>query len=327
MVRGLVVALLVLVARTAVAGPARLEIVGNACDLHGLEAQIAQLAGEDPFEPRAPAVVRIATSTVGHAISARVTLDDDSGHLLGTRTIAAASCRELVKSLAVVVAMALPVVERATTVQPVAPAPRPPPPAPPLPPPPSAVSARAPRAPGAADATAALVASATPRRRAAELDVLVAGAAAAAGGASHGQLILGTRWRRGARSLTLELRTETPTQLRTTTMTGIDLLRAELAISPCLHVGQFAGCAVAAAGAFRGSGVRLTERRSATRPLLSAGLRLTWEHHVTGAVAVRLHAEADALLTTTRFDIDDMPVWTSSRYEALAGAGLLARFP
>ena len=60
---------------------------------------------------------------------------------------------------------------------------------------------------------------------------------------------------------------------------------------------------------------------------MTAGLRIAWERPVTGRIAIRAHLDAAALLTTTRFDIDDMPVWTSPRVEVLAGLALLAHFP
>jgi len=108
---------------------------------------------------------------------------------------------------------------------------------------------------------------------------------------------------------------------------SIEVLRTELSISPCIHRGAFAVCGLASGGVIRGAANNLRDARTAYSPVLSAGARLVWEHAVSDRFALRLHVDAEGLLTTTRFDVDQMVVWTTPRFEAAAGVGVLAHFP
>jgi hypothetical protein len=110
-------------------------------------------------------------------------------------------------------------------------------------------------------------------------------------------------------------------------MASINVFRSQLSISPCLHIGSAAGCVVTSAGTIHGSAIGLTSARSAYTLLVAGGLRATWEHRLVGGVGLRLHLDADALLTTTQFDVDNMKVWVSPRFEGAAGIGVIARFP
>ena len=66
---------------------------------------------------------------------------------------------------------------------------------------------------------------------------------------------------------------------------------------------------------------------TALAPVLAAGARLTWERPFTRLLALRLHVDAEAALTRTRFDVDHMPVWLSNEFEVWGGAGVIARIP
>jgi len=98
-------------------------------------------------------------------------------------------------------------------------------------------------------------------------------------------------------------------------------------LAPCVHAGELAACATATVGVIRGTSEHLADAHDATSPLVAGGARIAWEHGLVGAVALRLHADLDVRLTTTHFDVDRMPVWTSSRFEGLAGIGLIVRIP
>ena len=65
--------------------------------------------------------------------------------------------------------------------------------------------------------------------------------------------------------------------------------------------------------------------RSVYAPSVASGLRLTWERWYR-RVGARLQLDGRAFLTTTRFQVDYMPVWNSERFEASAGFSVLARF-
>ncbi|HEY3802014.1 MAG TPA: hypothetical protein VGL61_05375, partial [Kofleriaceae bacterium] len=160
-----------------------------------------------------------------------------------------------------------------------------------------------------------------------QTDVFVAGATGITSAGADGQAIVGIRVRRNAASVGAELRGDAPQQVSADRMGTIGIARAQISISPCTHFGAFATCVVVGAGTIHGSGAGLTSAREAYTPLLTAGLRVTWEQPLTRRLALRIHFDADALLTTTQFDVDDMKVWESQRFEASAGLGVLAHFP
>jgi hypothetical protein len=140
------------------------------------------------------------------------------------------------------------------------------------------------------------------------------------------ELIVGARWRRTTRSLTAEVHVDAPQDISLGATGRIRVFRSEASLSPCGHVGPFAGCLIAAIGTIRGSGTGLSSGRAAFTPLVSGGVRVTWERHVSARVEVRLHLDLSALVTRTRFDVDHMDVWSSSPFEGSAGIGILTRF-
>jgi hypothetical protein len=309
MVRGLTMVLVAFAAVPVSASPVRLQVTGDACDFASLEPQLAQMLGADPVDATAPASVQI---DVTNALEAHVSFDDGNGLVRGPRVVTAASCNELVKSVAIVIATALPDVQPTPTpvaepVQETAPTP----PRIVLEPSPTEV-----------DVAPAVIVPSRSRT-----DVYAAGAAGITSAGADGQAIIGVRIRRNAASISAELRGDAPQQFSANRMGTIDVARAQISLSPCMSFGPFAACAVAGAGTIHGSGAGLTSAREAYTPLLTAGLRMTWEQPLTRRIALRIHVDADALLTTTRFDVDNMTVWQSARFEASAGLGVLAHFP
>jgi hypothetical protein len=314
MVRGLTTLLVALAAVSASASPLRLHVTGDACDFASLEPQLAQMLGADPVDSNAPASAEI---DVANASEARVSFDDGNGLVRGPRVVTAASCNDLVKSVAIVIATALPDEQAA----------------PPAPEAPAVVVAQPVQAPAPPTITIEPVpaevdvAPAINAPSHSHTDVYAAGAAGITAAGADGQAIIGVRLRRSFASISAELRGDAPQQFSAERMGNIDVARAQISISPCAHFGAFATCAIAGAGTIHGSGAGLTSPREAYTPLLTAGLRMTWELALTRRIALRIHLDADALLTTTRFDVDDMNVWESPRFEASAGLGVLAHFP
>jgi len=292
------VCLLLLVAGTASASPTRLDITGDACDLGELEAQVRAIAGREPFSVDATASVLVGTSTSATGFSARAWFESGDGERRGPRIVEAATCDELVEALAVIIAMTLPAL-----------APEP--------------------------ARPAVVAMPTALGIEAREELVRTGhtqliLSAAGGVSTHGwkqQLIFGARTKRQARSLAIELRVDAPREVEVTMTGHVDVLKSVVSVSPCLHAGPVGVCALASAGVIRGSGTGLVDARTAFTPTAAVGARLTWEHPFTRLLTLRLHLDAEALVTTTRFDVGHMPVWISNRFEVWGGAGVIARIP
>jgi hypothetical protein len=310
MVRGLTTLLVALAAGTASASPLRLQVTGDTCDFGSLEPQLAQMLGADPVDSNAVASVQI---DVTNASEAHVSFDDGNGLVRGPRVVTAASCNDLVKSVAIVIATALPDVQAE---------------------PPSVVAepvqALTPTPPTIALGPVRMEVDEAPAVNEpshSRMDVYAAGAAGIASTGADGQAIIGVSVRRNAASISAEIRGDAPQQFSAERMGNIDVARAQISLSPCMSFGPFAACAVAGAGTIHGFGAGLTSAREAYTPLLTAGLRMTWEQPLSSRIALRIHLDADALLTTTRFDVDNMTVWQSPRFEASAGLGVLAHFP
>jgi hypothetical protein len=283
---------LVMMASIASAEPRRLDVVGTACDVTTLADQVVKLGGER-FDAGARAIAFVELVA---PFGARVSFDDGDGRVSGPRVIDAPSCEELVASIALVIAMT-----RATA--PHGPAPIP-------------------------DHDLAITRSVEigPPPPTEGWDAIVGGAGSVDTSRLGGRLALGARWRRGDRSLGAELRGDLPDD-HTLAIGRVDVYRADLAIVPCLHRGELAACGLATIGIWRGSGVGLATERAVFAPVAALGLRVAWEPAITRRLTLRAHIDADALVTTTRFDVDAMPVWASPRVEATAGLSLLARFP
>lgn len=339
-------------ARTVAASPIRVVTSGDACSLDALEPQVTALVGADPIDANAASTATIDVSRARGAYSAAITFDDGNGAVRGPRVVAAKSCRELVESVALVIAMALPelvappdvdapVAAPAPTVappvaSPAAPAPRLAPAPTPTAGPPAAPAPTLAPAPARAAMPVHDVVGQTSVRAVGEPVVrarpttfaLVAGGAG--GLSSRGMaagVMIGARVQRGSASLGVELRADAPEQVSVGSLGQIDVVRAQLTVAPCLHATAFAGCMVASVGAFRGAGDGLVAARSAYAPVVAGGLRLAWEHAFTPRLGVRMHFDVDALATTTRFDVDRMTVWASPRFEAGTGIGIVAHFP
>lgn len=297
-------------AAPAAASPVRLVTGGDACALDALPTRVDALLGRAPFDSNAAAVVRVEVARGDERVTAAVTFEDADGTRRGPRRVEAASCDALLDSLALVIAMGLPPDSAA------------PPTAPPAAAPPVAAEPAAglelhappvgPIAPGPAAAN--------------ELAVSAGGAASLSSNGWGQVLAVGLRWRRARHSLALELRLEAPETRAIAPMGAVAIAMTTIAAVGCRHAGDFAVCAVLGVGEVRGSGAGLYDARAAITPLVDGGVRLGWEHGVWRGLRVRMQIGADVSATTSQFDVDEMPVWTSSRVQAWAGAGVLAHF-
>lgn len=282
----------------------RLATGGDACALDALPARVDALLGGVAIDPDARAVVRVEVARRDDRVTAAVTFEDADGGRRGPRRVEAASCDALLDALALVIAMGMPPDVPATAPPPAAPEPA-----------------------AALELRAAPQRPATARPDAASELAVTAGGAASLSSNGWGQLLaVGLRWRHARHSLALELRLETPQAQAIGTMGTVEVAMTTIAAVGCRHTGDFAVCAALGAGEVRGSGAGLFDARAAVAPLISGGVRLAWEHEVWRGLRARLQVGADVSATTTQFDVDEMPVWTSSRVQAWAGAGMLAHF-
>jgi hypothetical protein len=93
-------------ARTAAASPVQLELLGDACTLDTLEAEVTHLASPE-VAAGAPTRVRVETSREADAYSANVWFPERTDGRRGPRVVSAATCTQLTESVALVIAMAL----------------------------------------------------------------------------------------------------------------------------------------------------------------------------------------------------------------------------
>ena len=305
---GLVTLAIVAAGQTARAQPAIITIRGDICEPGALDSELS-----DMLTTRAVGDARVSVVMRGGAdsLSADVLFEDANGDTHGPRVVTAATCDDLFDSIAVVIAMALPE-PRAPAVQPPAP--------------PPAEPARPAAPPPVADKLSIERSSATATSAAVSLDGYIGGATAVTSRGVTEQVMLGARVKRGGASIALQARASAPDNVPVTATGTITVSEVDATLAPCLHLGPVAGCALLTAGWLRGRGDALEGARAAVTPVLAGGVRIGWEHVVTNRLTLAIHLDGRALLTTTTFDVDFMPVWQSSRFEGSAGLGLLARF-
>ncbi|CAN5861825.1 hypothetical protein BH11MYX2_BH11MYX2_34520 [soil metagenome] len=288
--RGLVV--LAIATSSAAADPIAVMSSGGACNVEGLAAAANTLA---PPAAR-PVTAAISTSRADGHVEATVSLSTADG--TSARAVSAVSCADLVDSLALVLAMA------AQTIPDDAP------------PPPTYLPNQTHERERFEDAP---VANFAPR-----WSVLAGGAVA---NDLSPSILVGATMRIHANSLGLEARYQLPEQLDVSATGRVSVTTAALSLSPCHHIGALSLCGTASAGFIHGHGTGLADAQSATHPLVALGGRVAWTLPLTARLALRFHLEAEATLTTTRFDVDNMPVWTSDRFAVRGGTALVAHFP
>lgn len=322
---------------------ARLAFAGDACDREPIERRVRELAQRDPFDPAAAWVVDVRIERRGDDVAAVVRLVDPDGIAHGERAVEAKSCTALSASVALVIAMAL----AQSLPEPVAAAPvdeatplRVEPPVEPVAPPPVQEARRVepvalPRVDDAPRVerprvVEPLVSAPVESQAGTPVSGRPARFGVLGGMASNERglpaVLLGARYRRGARSISLELGVHAADS-RAIAPGTIAISRRDLAAVPCHHFGAVAACVPAVAGVFEGRGEGLPVTRQATTPFVTVGGRLAWESQLARWVALRVHVEVDALLTRNHFLVDDMSVWSAGAVEAHGGMSFVANIP
>ena len=242
--------------------------------------------------------VQIATTIEGERVLGSVTIGDD------VRAVSARDCRELAKSIALIIVMSLRDAEPVSSVTSAVEPPRDVP----------ALRVEEP------ERVVVRVARATRPAFAA----LVGGT-----GDLHGQpsLLAGVRARHGRYSLGLEAQAEGTTRVAVEDGGQISVSRKYATLAPCVHVAQAAFCGVMAAGALRGRASELADAASVTRALVQVGGRAEWSYPIAARIGLRVHVDAVQALTRAEFLVDQMPVWTSDSRELRLGGAVVAHFP
>lgn len=150
-----------------------------------------------------------------------------------------------------------------------------------------------------------------------------------AGLASGGQEMtaVGTDWRRRSALYRVELQGTKAADVAVTPVGTATIWETSATGLACTHASVLLTCALATAGLSLGSSDHLDGAHLAVLPLFAIGARVEWEYPQRGFLALRLAAEGDVRATTAHLDVNNMPVWTSRRFEGLASGSVVVRFP
>jgi hypothetical protein len=287
------------------------------CSREDVAAQVALLGGPNLDDVGERVHIEL------HGREGSVTYVMASGDVIGPRVVKAASCRELAKSLALVIVMSWRADEPTPAPAPVEAAPVEAAPNQPAPlAPPVAVVDEVIEMPAVVVERA--VDRVQPRMSTRHLAVLAGGASDVSGTPA---LVLGGRVRRGSFSGGLELHLTSPQTLDVGDGGSARITQNAVDALPCFHLAYFAACGVATAGLIGGTGQHLAHAVSVYRASFAVGGRLEASYPVLPRLALRLHVDALQALTSSRFSVDEMVVWTSKPHELWLGGGILAVFP
>ena len=285
---------------SASAAPAKLVVIDDACSSELFASRVAALSGRDPFADGpvagvAPITVEIERTPRG--VAARVRSGDDQ------RDLAAATCDELGDAVAVVVALAIRDLPAAV-----------------------ATSVEVPHA----EARSVPVVRSIIHRSTSALELEAASSLGVSSVGLRSRIAIGGDLRRGPVSLGLDLSGDLPAALPVGAVgdgAHVTVEGASLSIAPCVHAGPIAACTLATVGVLRGAGTGLLESHPAAAKYVAVGGRLAVRRSLTRSTALELHIDVDAPITTTRFTVDQMLVWSTPRIEGWCGVGVVAHFP
>lgn len=291
----IVLATLLVLAASVHAEPAlRLSTAGDACSTDAVRARVVELLGRDPFSADARRELAIDLASED-GVAATVVVTELDGTLAGPRTLHAADCAQLESALAIVIAA---VVRSLPPERPVVVAPEP---APEL-----FVDRPAPA-----------------RHRATTIEAL-----AGFGIGARTEGVAGLRVRHGRGSLAIQARHGGAEEVAIAPgESSIAVTSFAFDAVPCAHAGAAFACGILTAGWHGGSAQGLTDLSAARLPLVGVGARIGAEYHLTDHTGIAFHADLRALVTETRFQVDRMTVWTSSRFDGSGGIDLFAQFP
>jgi hypothetical protein len=95
----------------------------------------------------------------------------------------------------------------------------------------------------------------------------------------------------------------------------------------CAHMRSFAACATATGGWWTGRGEALFDASTVRLPYIAAGMRVGWAYPMSARFSVELAAGVEVGLTTSRFLVDQMPIWTSPRLSANGTVAAIVQIP
>jgi hypothetical protein len=270
---------------------------------------VSSRLGYDAFEPNAATTVSVVVGRVGRALRVKIERRDDKGKVTGARELASVQndCTELASAMTLAISIAIdpesfarPVEQEPLEPPPVAPPAAPPPcPPPPPAPPPDPVTYRA-----SVGALASLGSAPAP----------AVGLTAQAG----------ARWRNVSLGVEGRADFESSASVEPEGGVGTSLMLATLV--PCMHSSVFIGCALASAGAMRGSGEDIDREGSDTTFFAAAGARAGAELPLSALVAARVHLDLVGVLTRTTLRISERRVWTTEPVFASLGVAGVLRF-
>jgi hypothetical protein len=287
-------------------------------DVH---ARIVADLGYDPFPATADPSEQVSLSIdlSGSSLVARITRTDANGTPRGKKelTARAGECAELASAAAFDIAFAIDPLHAREDAPPAPPAPPPPPPSPSpertTPPPPVAEKPAPP-----------------PPEPGPQIHLRVGLAALGAVGsepAPNGAASALVGLRVGMWSLDLEGRGDLAA---TREISGGGAIHASIlsaSLVPCAAFRLLRGCLVGSLGVLHGSSDGINASSQADSLWSAIGARVAAEIPLGSFFQLRPFAEIDALLTRTRLNVDDQPVWTTPPLAASLGVGVVAEIP
>ncbi|HEX5061682.1 MAG TPA: hypothetical protein VFV99_20085 [Kofleriaceae bacterium] len=305
--RLIAIAAMLCVAHTSAAAP---------CTREAVAGEVRALGGDlDGAGDR----VQIVMHRDGRGAEGSIVYTSAAGDVTAPRVVHATSCGELAKSLALIVVMSLRADEQVDAPAPVmAPAMIPPATTPPMTTTPTTTMT-------SNELVNHSTTSDTRAHSSTRHVALFVGAASDT--TAHPALELGSRWRHDRLSLGLELRIATPESIDVGDGGTVNVATAGLDAVPCFHAGYLGLCGLATAGMISAEGQALANAATARRAAFAIGGRIELDVPLLHRLSLRVHLDGLQALTSSRFLVDQMPVWTSEPRELWLGAGVLAKFP
>lgn len=267
---------------------ARLQVAG-ACELTDAAERANELLGRTAVVSTAEPSFRVTTQIVDDGVESTLTYRRSATAEEYARTLSATSCSELAESIAVVVSLVLRQEARVA---------------------PAESSELQPE-------TALIRPSNTRTRATLELGV-------ADGTANTAAVIVGGRVHRGASALGIDITAGDADEIAVGAG-RVHVVAARITAAGCRRLGSIVACGLAIGGLVRGRGEGLMDARAAARPIAGLGARLEWRQLVSASLGLRVFVDLEQLVATTRFLVDDMPVWTSDSRQVWLGAGIFLR--
>lgn len=283
----------------------------EACpDEAALRAGVVSRLGEDPFGADAPLDIVVAVEPMATELVGRILVERD-GEPVGERRVAAVhrDCEALTEALAVAIAIILdplpsPPAPLRREVEPSFTSTRVDPPAP--------LPARVDDAPSALSGVSYRAAAGV-------------GLAVGSGPRPAPSFSAAVGLRHAWASIDAEGRVDLPTE--TEGATRVSAMLGAAGLSPCAHIGPFAGCALLSVGGVRGEGIGVDVALSAVSFFAALGARSSFEPVLHGPVHLRLTADLQAVVSRAELALNGEPVWTMPSVCGSFGVAVLVEGP